>query len=64
MTAQKDDTAGLSRELDYNPRDDFNKSISECYRVIKERVANGGPAWNPNACQTARSNSANSNRGK
>lgn len=32
---------------DYNPRDDLNKSVNECYRAIKERVANGGPGWEP-----------------
>lgn len=31
----------------FSPRDDFNKSTNECYRAIKERVANGGPAWEP-----------------
>lgn len=34
--------------MTYNPRDDFNKSVNECYRAIKERVANGGPGWSQN----------------
>lgn len=33
--------------LDYSPRDDFNKSVNECYREIKERQAEGGPGWKP-----------------
>jgi DNA modification methylase len=33
--------------IDYNPRDDFNKSVTACYDAIKERVANGGPGWEP-----------------
>jgi hypothetical protein len=55
---------GNGGQVTYSPRDDFNKSVNECYRVIKERMANGGPAWNPNACPMEHSNSANSNRGK
>lgn len=35
--------------FEYSPRDDFNKSVNECYREIKERVANGGPGWDPKA---------------
>lgn len=35
---------------DYDFADDFAKSIEECYRVIKDRVANGGPGW-PRASQ-------------
>ena len=26
---------------------DFSRSIEECYRVIRERVAAGGPGWVP-----------------
>lgn len=32
---------------DYNATDDFARSIDEAYRVIRERMANGGPGWNP-----------------
>jgi N6-adenosine-specific RNA methylase IME4 len=30
---------------DYNPHDDFARSIDECYREIRERKAAGGPGW-------------------
>ena len=30
---------------DYDAEKDFSASIDECYRVIRERVANGGPSW-------------------
>ena len=30
---------------DYNATDDFAKSIDEAYRVIRERMRNGGPGW-------------------
>ena len=30
---------------DYNPTADFSASVDECYRVIRERVAAGGPGW-------------------
>ena len=30
---------------EYNAADDFGKSIDECYRVIRERKAAGGPGW-------------------
>jgi site-specific DNA-methyltransferase (adenine-specific) len=29
----------------YNADLDFSESINECYRDIRERVANGGPGW-------------------
>jgi DNA modification methylase len=29
----------------YNADRDFSESINECYRDIRERVANGGPGW-------------------
>ena len=32
---------------DYQPREDFARSIDECYRVIRERMARGGPGWEP-----------------
>ena len=32
---------------DYNADDDFGQSINECYRVIRERKANGGAGWTP-----------------
>lgn len=34
---------------DFKPRDDFAKSIEAAYGAIKERVANGGPGWDPKA---------------
>lgn len=34
---------------EYKPRDDFSKSIDECYREVRERVAAGGPKWKPKA---------------
>jgi len=32
---------------DYDAEDDFGKSIEECYRVIRERMAAGGKGWEP-----------------
>ena len=34
-------------KFEHKPRDDFSRSIEECYRVIRERVAAGGPKWVP-----------------
>jgi hypothetical protein len=31
----------------YDAADDFAKSLEEGYRVIRERVAAGGPGWTP-----------------
>ena len=31
----------------YNPIDDVSKSFEEAYRVIRERMAKGGPGWMP-----------------
>jgi N6-adenosine-specific RNA methylase IME4 len=31
----------------YKPHDDFSRSIEECYRAVRERVAGGGPGWVP-----------------
>lgn len=39
--------AGMFASIDYQPRDDFNKSVDECYRAVKQRVAQGGPNWKP-----------------
>jgi hypothetical protein len=30
---------------EYDGVDDFNRSIDECYRTIRERKAKGGPGW-------------------
>lgn len=35
----------------YQPRDDFARSIDECYRVIRERMAAGGKGWEPKVGQ-------------
>jgi hypothetical protein len=35
----------MDAELPYNLHDDINKSLAECYRMIKARKANGGPGW-------------------
>ena len=32
---------------DYDAEDDFRQSIAEAFRVIRERVARGGPGWEP-----------------
>lgn len=32
---------------DYQPRDDFAKSVESSYDAIKERVAAGGEGWQP-----------------
>ena len=34
-------------EPEYDAQDDFAKSLEEGYRVIRERVAAGGPKWVP-----------------
>ena len=34
-------------EPEYRGRDDFSRSIDEAYRVIRERMKNGGPGWSP-----------------
>jgi N6-adenosine-specific RNA methylase IME4 len=34
-------------KFEYKPRDDFNRSIEECYRAVRERVAAGGRPWLP-----------------
>ena len=34
-------------EPEYDAHDDFAKSLEEGYRVIRERVAAGGPKWVP-----------------
>ena len=35
----------MAKLQDYNATDDFAKSIDEAYRVIRERMRNGGPGW-------------------
>ena len=32
---------------DYDAADDLSRSIEECYRAIRERMARGGPPWVP-----------------
>jgi hypothetical protein len=32
---------------EYDPHDDVTKAFEEAYRVIRERVAAGGPPWVP-----------------
>jgi len=32
---------------DYDAADDLSRSIEECYRAIRERIARGGPPWVP-----------------
>jgi len=34
---------------DYDSADDFARSVDEAYRVVRERVAAGGPSWTPQA---------------
>jgi len=31
----------------YDPHDDFEKSLLEAYRAIRARMAAGGKPWNP-----------------
>lgn len=38
---------GIPKADDYDPTDDVTKSFEEAYRVIRERIANGGPGWTP-----------------
>lgn len=35
------------RGATFDPRKDFEKSMEEGFRVIRERVAAGGPGWEP-----------------
>jgi hypothetical protein len=37
----------LRAEAQFDPVDDFAKSIDEAYTVIRARVANGGKGWTP-----------------
>lgn len=32
---------------DYDPTADFAGSLNECYRAVRERIADGGPPWVP-----------------
>lgn len=32
---------------EYKARDDFTRSVDECYEEIRDRVAAGGESWNP-----------------
>jgi len=32
---------------DYDPLDDAHKSVAEAFRIIRKRVAAGGPGWTP-----------------
>lgn len=42
------DVAELEKEpTDYDGDDDLAKSLLGVYRVIRERMANGGPGWTP-----------------
>jgi hypothetical protein len=34
----------------YDPSDDLRKSIEEAYRLVRERIAVGGPGWTPRPC--------------
>lgn len=31
----------------YDPQKDMTESIEECFRLVRERKANGGPGWEP-----------------
>ena len=33
---------------DYDAADDFENSLNDCYRAVRERVAAGGEPWRPN----------------
>jgi hypothetical protein len=37
----------LRAEAQYDPVDDFARSIDEAYAVIRARMANGGKGWTP-----------------
>jgi hypothetical protein len=39
------DTAFLN--FDFDPIDDFSRSLDEAYATIRERVKGGGPGWEP-----------------
>jgi hypothetical protein len=37
----------LQAEAQYDPVDDFARSIDDAYARIRERMANGGKGWTP-----------------
>jgi hypothetical protein len=39
--------ANAAAELPYDAADDFSRSIDDCYRAVRERVAAGGEGWKP-----------------
>jgi hypothetical protein len=45
--AAKDKRDWVGERGTYSPRADLAANINECYRVIRERIANGGPGWTP-----------------
>ena len=36
-----------ARDEPYDAANDFSRSLDDCYRAIRERVAAGGKAWEP-----------------
>ena len=43
---------GLSVDTsEYDGTRDFYESIAEGFRVIRERIANGGPGWTPKSTE-------------
>jgi len=39
----------MTPDDDYDAADDLSRSVEECYRAIRERIARGGPPWVPPA---------------
>ena len=39
--------AGEAQGESYDAADDFSRSLDDCYRAVRERVAAGGKGWVP-----------------
>jgi hypothetical protein len=39
--------AAHAQDEPYDAADDFARSLDDCYRAIRERVARGGEGWRP-----------------
>lgn len=44
----------MAEDDQYSGTDDFAKSIDEAYRLIRERMAKGGPSWTQKEYQPMR----------
>ena len=39
--------AAPQQSTEYNPEDDLAESLNLAYRLIRERMSEGGPGWTP-----------------